>query len=1057
MAESLIERALNPKQNVIIEACAGSGKTWLLVSRIIRLLLAGTPPSEILAISFTRKAAGEMRERLREWLGNLLFDSDEKVIAFLMQRGMPEYEARDSLPQARGLFELVLNAQPEIAILTFDSWFERITRHAPLAAGMRSPNFAENTSVLVENAWQRFTDGLQGSPESALAQDLLYLFKEYGLTSTKKLLNNFIKRRLEWWQYTLGEGDAVSYTLAQLEGAQAVAFDLDDILLKRIEQYAGLLQKNTDTHVKRAKLILTGLNCADSQQRFEQISAAIFKAAGEPYKLSPSAKQRERLGADGEAQLLALHDAICKRIGEIKQKCIEHQIYLVNQAGLRCGTALLEIFQALKTERGVVDYNDLIWRAHVLLSQSEHAEYVQYKLGDRYRHVLLDEFQDTNPLQWQVLKIWLDESLAVDQPVGVFLVGDPKQSIYRFRGADSRLFEVASEYLQSKFNAIFLPQNTSWRSAPGIIFAVNAVFHEEKFPHFVAHLSAQPQLPGGAQLLVPSPKPQAPIAGAKLRNPLIEADVEAPDAYLNEGFRIADKIAAIVGQWKIMEGTVTRAADYSDVMILVTKRKHVGMYESALRAAEIPYVSSRRGALLQTLEARDLTALLRFLITPFADLDLAHILRSPIFNCTDLDLSNLAGGSEQTWWQRLKKRANEEQNGALHRAWRLLATWRDSAKWLPVHDLLDKIFFEANILNTYASAVPPSLRAAVLANLNAYMQLTLEIDSGRYPSLPKFVYELQQLDRLNKEDAPDEGVVAETQNACRILTVHGAKGLESPIVILAGTDDKPSPADSFYALVDWPPEADKPLHFSLYSKKAQRGQARAAYFMAEDQACEREHLNLLYVAMTRAKQVLIVSAATEKSGGWYEKIAARIFPSADLEQQTGMPACDSPCTFSALSLSHPAVGKKESALSPVRRYGIQLHALLEQLAMPNPLSKQYLKEKLGSADTEFEALWSSAQTLLHAPHLQRFFDPQQYVNAHNELSFFCAAEGQMFRVDRLVEFTDSVWVLDYKSGQPESANYAAQMSAYRNALIAVFPHKPIHCALLWRDGVLQEC
>lgn len=1058
MAEAIIEAALDPRRNVVIEACAGSGKTWLLVSRMIRLLLAGTPPSEILAITFTRKAAGEMRGRLREWLRQMLYETDDKVIKFLMHRGLPEDEARASLPRARGLFESVLNAQPEIAILTFDSWFERITRHAPLTAGMRNPNFVEHTSVLIENAWQRFTDGLQAKPESELARKLLYLFEEYGLSSTKKLLKNFISRRIEWWQYTLGQRDPMGFALAQLDGAQAVAFDLDEILLKRIEQYAGLLQKNTDTHHERAEAVLAGLECADSRQRFEKIYAAVFSTEGNPYKISPSAKQKARLGAEGEAQLISLHGAICKRIGEIKQQHIERQIYLVNEAGLRCGLALLEIFQRLKTERGLVDYPDLIWRAHLLLTRSEHAEYVQYKLGGRYRHLLLDEFQDTNPLQWQVLKIWLDESLAADQPLGVFLVGDPKQSVYRFRGADARLFDVAATYLKANFKAVFLRQNITWRNAPDIVVAVNAVFQpEQKFPHFVPHHSAQTRLPGALQLLAPPPKPDAlPIASAPLRNPLIVPGAESTDAYLAEGCRLAAKIAAIVGRWSITEGQANRAAEYRDVMILVTKRTHLGMYEAALKAAQIPYVSSRRGELLNTLEARDLTALLRFLITPFSDIDLAHVLRSPIFACNDQDLVRLAQNTEQTWWQRLKSMANADQASPLNRAWRLLSAWRESASRLPVHDLLDQIFFQGDILSAYASAVPISLRAGVLANLNSYMQLTLEIDSGRYPSLPKFVYEVQQLTTLSTEEAPDEGTVAETQNACRILTVHGAKGLESPIVILAGCDEKPASADSYYALVDWQPAAEKPRHFSLYSKKEQRGESRAAYFVAEDDLREREHLNLLYVAMTRAKQVLIVSAATEKPGGWYEKIAARTTASADIVGIANIAPRDEHCASAFLALSHAPVGKRESGLTAERRYGIKLHALLEQLAPPRQLGKAYLKEKLGSTDDEFEALWSSAQTLLRAPHLQRFFDPQQYLSAHNELSF-CIAEGKVFRVDRLVEFTDAVWVLDYKSGQGGSGNYAAQMRAYRDALSAAFPQKPIRCALLWSSGELQEC
>ena len=1059
MSSSLVEAALDPQRNIVVEACAGSGKTWLLVSRIIRSLLAGTPPSEILAITFTRKAAGEIRERLREWLRSLLFDPDDRVIEFLMHRGVSPAEARTLLPKARGLFETVLNAQPEISILTFDSWFERITRHAPLTAGMRNPNFVERISVLFEEAWQRFTAGLQADPQSELAQDLLFLFNEYGLQSTKSLLKNFVDRRLEWWRYALGENDPVQFTLEQLEGAQPFqAPPFDAQLSDNLREYAGFLHKNLNTDLKLGQALLVALDCADLEQKYDQVFSVLFTAKGDPRKRKAGKGQQKRLGIKDEARFLALHESLCAKLGAIKKARDDCQIYSFNKTGLRCGIALLEIFQRLKTERGLVDYPDLIWRAYLLLTRSEHAEYVQYKLAGRYRHVLLDEFQDTNPLQWQVLKIWLDESIAADRPPRVFMVGDPKQSIYRFRGADARLFDVAAQYLRAEFNAVLLQQNITWRNAPAVVSAVNAVFQgEEKFTHFVAHQTAQPELPGAVQLIPPPAKTnELATPGGQLRNPLLEARGEVADVYLAEGCRLADKISAIVGRWGIKDGSATRPAEYRDILILVTKRTHLSSYEAALKAAHIPYLSSRGGELLNTLEARDLTALLRFLITPFSDIDLAHVLRSPIFACSDEDLLRLAQGSEQTWWQRLGSVADDD--GALSRAYGLLSSWMRLAYQLPVHDLVDRIFFEADLLNAYASAAPAILRAAVLANLNSFMQLTLEIDSGRYPSLPKFVHELQQLAVLSPQEAPDEGAMTETQNACRILTVHGAKGLESPIVFLAGGQEKSAPADSYYALVDWPPGAEKPQHFSLYSKGEERGQSRAAYFLAEDELCHREHLNLLYVAMTRAKQVLIVSAASEKSDGWYEKIAARSTESPDLPEILNNLAplpVERPASAHH-ALTHAQVGAREPTLSAERRFGIQLHALLEKLVPPNETNKTRFREAFIGTDEEFEELWSAAQSMLRVPHLQRFFDPQHYVSAHNELSF-CVKEGEVLRVDRLVEFADSVWVLDYKSGKSESGRYVAQMRVYREALRAIFSQKPIHCALLWSDGVLQEC
>ena len=132
----LIARALDPAASAVIEACAGSGKTWLLVSRIVRLLLAGAAPSQILAITFTRKAAQEMAARLRDWLYQLATGSDEEVRALLRQRAVSEGEIALLLPKARQLYERYLTAQPPITIATFHSWFLQLLRRAPLDAGL---------------------------------------------------------------------------------------------------------------------------------------------------------------------------------------------------------------------------------------------------------------------------------------------------------------------------------------------------------------------------------------------------------------------------------------------------------------------------------------------------------------------------------------------------------------------------------------------------------------------------------------------------------------------------------------------------------------------------------------------------------------------------------------------------------------------------------------------------------------------------------------------------------------------------------------------------------
>jgi hypothetical protein len=228
------------------------------------------------------------------------------------------------------------------------------------------------------------------------------------------------------------------------------------------------------------------------------------------------------------------------------------------------------------------------------------------------------------------------------------------------------------------------------------------------------------------------------------------------DTRYREGRVIANEISHWVAGLRVPESDGLRAARWSDVLLLVRRRTYLADYERALRDAGVPFVSDRRGGLLATLEADDLTALLGFLIAPFADLKLAHARRSPIFDCSDDDLMRLAARTERTWWQRLQA-LDDEGAENLMRARRLLARWLDLAGVLPAHDLLDRIYFEGDVRRRYAAAAPAALHAQVQANLDAFIELALQIDAGRYPSLPRFIDELAGLKRYASDEAPDEG------------------------------------------------------------------------------------------------------------------------------------------------------------------------------------------------------------------------------------------------------------------------------------------------------------
>jgi len=1126
--------ALDPKRSVVIEACAGSGKTWLLVSRILRLLLAGAKPGEILAITFTRKAAQEMQARLLEWLNALALHPEDEVREFLRQRALAEHEIDAILPEARNLLERVLTAEPALTINTFHGWFLQLLQRAPLGDGSVG-NFSllDQTAALQEEAWQNFAEDLaeqaDGDPGAAALQAL---FREHGLSNTRALLLGFVAKRAEWWAYTAGQADPVAYAVERVQSEldvdpeQDVLAELqqDSVLLEWQLEYAQLLGRNTATDQKLAAKLVDALALDKQLQRFEQIWNVCFTQEAQPRVRNPSPTQAKRLGADGEARLLDLHQRICTLLFEARDRLSAQAAYRFNRDGLRSGAALLAAYQRLKEERQMLDFADVEWRVFQLLSRSEHAEYMQYKLDSRYRHILLDEFQDTNPLQWQVMQSWLSAYGAAGNRPTVFLVGDPKQSIYRFRRAEPRLFQIAAEDLARDFAAARLEQDTSSRSAPAVIKAVNRVFAgQPDFSGFREHGWHHDDLPGAIAVLPLAEKGSAASAsedGLALRNPLQQARVEDEDArHEQEAEQVAEKIGAMVGTCRVMdEKTGPRPAEYRDFMLLVRGRTWLASYERKLRAERIPYLSSRQGGLLDTLECSDLVALLEFLVTPFSDLKLAQVLRSPIFGCSDEDLMRLAtptnlplsparsvpaesgsttarsgetgeeclpsplirgdrgglGGREGlSWWQRLRQLEDAALSPALRQARALLQSWQEMADRLPVHDLLYRIYFQGEVQARYRSAVPQAMAEAVQANLRAFIELALNMDSGRYPSLARFINEVAALRRAPEQESPDEGLIGDGGNAVRILTVHGAKGLEAPIVWLLDANTAPRSDGGYRVLLDWPPQAPAPQYFSLLSHKGEQARAHDQLVNEEQEHARRENLNLLYVAMTRARQMFIVSGCAGRAAETWHQLLQNSLAEAGLESELpamlpqplatkAMPTEQEQAQITALPV--PPTGRREfTRLDAARLFGIRVHALLEWVRPDQPLAEQAesLRAKLALEPEAFAPLWQGALDVLQAPDLRRFYDSSQYLAAYNELAYQ-GAGGELRRLDRLVEFDDSVWVLDYKTGAsggyPEAlaAPYLGQMREYRSAMESVFSGKKIHCALIFPGPVLVE-
>ncbi|MGE5321050.1 MAG: UvrD-helicase domain-containing protein, partial [Hyphomicrobiaceae bacterium] len=882
---------------------------------------------------------------------------------------------------------------------------------------------------------------------------------------------NFVDARAEWWAYTDGAPDPVNHALdrlrpllhADLEGDPVAAFWADELMVARVRRVGLALEKGTETERKKGLAIQQAQAKAD----FDALRKRILKADGGRLASKATKGLLGALASEADAYLRD-YETLENALENVARHQTDQRIWALNRHGLLLGHALLAAYQDAKAQQGVIDFADAEWLACRLLQSEEHAPALALKLDARYRHLLLDEFQDTNPLQWQALSTWLLEARGADSDMTVFMVGDPKQAIYRFRRGEARVFDAAADFLQTHFDAPRFSTDMTRRLAPAVVAGINPVF--ANVAGFAEHTPspANAERPGALRSLPVQAEKAETSAEHGLRNPLTTPQAEADDRAVHEEARVFARVLRdeVLGRWGVADGAAPRAARPGDVMALVRKRTHLNLYERELQKARIPFITSRRGGLLHALEAQDVVALLETLLLPHADLRLAHVLKSPVFGCSDDDLLQVfapLSPHATRGWERLTMLAGQPDcPPPLARAAQLLTRWRSHCGTLPVHDLLDRVYFEGNLEARYAAAVPEAMRPQVAANLRAFMQLALTQDAGRYPTLAGFIRELASL--IDDADAaPGEGLAADGEDAVRLLTIHGAKGLEAPIVWLLGGSDHQKGA-SYGVLAPWPPEAARPVHFSLFGRHDAHGAGRQPWFEEETALAQRESDNLLYVALTRAEQALIVSGDAAKNA-WLQRVDAAW-------QGMGLPSNLPPAvarqTASAVPparIDAPAVGQRVAApaANPAAASGELFHACLERLAPPgSSVDPAALAARLG-LEAELEATEAAARTLLAQPRLARFFDPGQYRRAHNELALLDGS-GRLQRLDRVVECDDGVWLLDYKTGDDSrnlsdaqlTERHRAQLAGYRSLLAGLFPDRPIHAALLLADGRLID-
>ncbi|WP_370261737.1 UvrD-helicase domain-containing protein [Limnobacter sp.] len=1012
--------ACNPANSVVVEACAGSGKTWLLTARLFRLLLAGAKPEHILAITFTRKAAEEMQTRLYDLLRECACASPTRLQELLSERAAPVDAA--TLAKARALAGEVLTSPRGVTINTFHGWFTSLCQLAPLSSGFsRQSEPTEQTQFWMDQAIEHLTrKALQLEVDQPqLASAFNTLAKLLGREGQHKVLKDALQNRVACMLALLNPNAPGLLDVFQVDPAQRwpVAL-LDDVQwLAQCRQIAVDLGLGTAAQ-QRAANELEAL-CSevgaggDAEQQFNVFFDFFLKSDGAPRVGSPFKVTKDQTGNPrfDEVRWTQSLQAVQLNLRTARQRQHDQEDLECTEALRQLQPALFEVYQQLKREQGLCDFDDLEATALQLMMDDEQRAYMLQKLDARVRHVLLDEFQDTNPVQWNILRHWLEDYGDAERP-SVFLVGDPKQSIYRFRRAESRLFEQAKQWLKQHFQAHDLYSDETRRCAHGVVEVVNAVFAPGQLrgntpfrPH--TSLAAPAQHAWPALALYPLVEKESPLSEATLC-------VHTLQQWLNSG----------------------RIEGLHQVMVLVQAHSSVPPLTRALREANLPYTVKDKGERYSSVVWADTLALLRFLDEPTNTMALLHVLRSPLLGLKVGQVQQLihAGHALQSphAWHTLCALAQAADPPWAVSVQALLQGWLHSAKAMPLFETLSLVVQQSEAMQRYLNAAAPRERKLFSEHWDWLKAWALGVDKGRFPSLGKAI---EQAERLALYEGSDGEGEAPSPGVLRIMTVHSAKGLEADHVWLLDAnrtaEGMGSPAG---LLLDWPLEDRVPRAVTVMGNTRRPSLGRTAVQALDEQAYLDEEDHLLYVALTRARLSVHVSGRQGGKGAgraWYARLLPHVpgvseWPAVQGDVAVAQALDDAPAVWTrpawpVVQALEAPVGQVLPRLhSPELRMGTAWHAALEHVdALATTEFETWWAERLLDceavflplAEDELQQVKSACHTVLSKAELHPYL--QHAEQAWNELEW-TLPNGRFLRADRVVYTQGQWWVLDYK-------------------------------------------
>ncbi|GAB4259951.1 MAG: double-strand break repair helicase AddA [Pararhodobacter sp.] len=1068
--------AANPDQSTWLSANAGSGKTKVLTDRVARLLLRGTPPQRILCLTYTKAAASEMQNRLFRRLGEWAMLPDAALRGQLLALG-ESLDEPELLRRARRLFAGAIETPGGLKIQTIHAFCSSLLRRFPLESAV-SPDFAEAEERSLQQLRAEVLDRIAAGPDAGVLRAVLTRLDEASFGS---LLTEIGKHRDAFEGVVDADLGAVfgvprGFDEAQLEASvfDGTEADLFTALVPHLR--SGGANDNKLAAVLAAIRVpgLASLPALEGALLYGEGAKAPFTAKLD--KL-PTKATRAAL-PDGLRDRL---DALGRRVEAARPLRLGLQALRAAEDLHRFARVWIPAFDAAKKARGWLDFDDLIRLARQLLSDSAVAQWVLFKLDGGIDHILVDEAQDTSPEQWRVIDLLTQEFTAGQGARAdlrtIFVVGDRKQSIYSFQGADLRGFEAtradfAQRLAQAGQGLNQMELKHSFRSSDAVLRLVDQCFSPARgvgglggAPEHLAFFDAKP---GRVDLWPPVPKPEKEDDEPWF-SPLDRAAQSNPEVVLAR--QVAAEIRAMIDRGEqIIDNGAPRPVHEGDFLILVRRRKL--LFDALIRSCKaqgLEVAGADRLILGEELAVRDLIALLKFLALPEDDLSLAVALRSPILGWSEDALFRLAHGREGRFlWQRLRK----DHAGSATMA--LLDDLRGQVDFLRPYELIERILTRHDGRRKIRARFGPEVEDAV----EAFVDLALLYEQDHIPSLDGFLGWLEASDAEIKRQSESAG------RRVRVMTVHGSKGLEAPIVILPDTAARRAPNGGPMLVAQQVPLLRQPA--------ADAPDVQIEASDAEKALRDEENDRLLYVALTRAESWLIVAAAgaVEAENCWYARVAAAMADMAPvplptpqgpgLRHQHGdwpaplgrAPVNDvaaaptvnlppiprlieppGPISPSALGGAKALPGMGDDTETAMRR-GDQIHRLLEVLPALDPAERAIEGARMIDQMGAEASVLEEAMRVLAAPELADVFAPSALVEVG--LSGQWQGRPMWGMIDRLLIDDARILAVDFKTNRVVPANpedvpegLLRQMGAYAHMLAALYPGRRIETALLW--------